>query len=126
MFDHVCCCGVSEILESPGNQTVPLGSNATVSCRTDGLLRWRVTQNSQVPPVEIFTDVQINILAEKGIYVLGDALGNNATLEYSSKVVITGTRGNNGTILHCRAGLNQLEFIINSNPATVLVFGKSI
>ena len=125
MYNHVCF-GISEILESPGDQTVPLGSNATVSCRTDGLLRWRVTLNLQVPPIDVSTDVQINLLADKEIYVLGDALGNDVTLEYSSKVVITGTRGNNGTVLHCRAGLNQLEFIINSNPATVLVFGKSI
>ena len=125
MFDHVCCCGVSEILESPGNQTVPLGSNATVSCRTDGLLRWSVTNSQLNVDIDVFTDSQIDFLAEEGIYVLGDVLGNNATLEYSSKVVITGTTTNNGTVLHCKVGQNEVVFI-SSNPATVLVFGRSI
>ena len=117
----VQCCGVypSEILESPvGIQTVPLGSNATFSCRTTGLLVWRVGS------AQILHPSQISNLAKQKIYITGDSVPDeNSGLEHSSTVIITGTRDNNVTMLWCLVTFDLLQYN-ESDPGILYTFGK--
>ena len=110
------------VIDPPSSQTLPLGENATFTCRTIGRVRWEIRNPTTgfVAAELPLRDDQLSVLAAMGIYAT-DTLINSSTTEYSSTLILT-TDERNETEVYCRATLN-LAIIDLGQPATVILFG---
>jgi len=108
----------SLVIHPPSGQTLPLGVNATFTCRTIGRVQWDITDTSVNQQLEVrlpLGDAGLNDFAALCIYAT-DTLINSSTTEYLSALTLT-TDGRNETEVSCRATLTP-EFI-DSQPATI-------
>ena len=114
------------VIDPPSSRTLPLGANATFTCRTIGLVRWQIiirnTNTSRLLAVELpLSGDEFSRLAAIGIYAT-DTLVNGRNEEYSSTLMLT-TDERNETEVFCRAFLN-FQLTAFDQPATVILFGE--
>ena len=112
-----------QVIEPPSSQTLPLGANATFTCRTIGTVRWEIDYtSSSLSTSEPVLEVEVPFAAQ-GIYATG-TLVNSSTTEYFSTLTLT-TDGRNETEVYCRARLSSRISAVGQ-PATVILFGECI
>ena len=114
------------VIDPPSSRTLPLGANATFTCRTIGQVRWEIlirnTNTSRLLAVELpLRGDEFSRLAAMGIYAT-DTLVNSPNSEYLSTLMLT-TNERNETEVSCRAFLN-FQLSARDQPATVILFGE--
>ena len=112
------------VIDPPSSQTLPLGANATFTCRTIGRVRWQIRNTSAGRSLAVelpLTGTELSAFAAMGIYAT-DTLVNGPNTEYVSTLILT-TDERNETEVYCRANLN---FVLTDlgQPATVTLFGE--
>ena len=112
------------VIDPPSSRTLPLGANATFTCRTIGRVRWEIrdTNTSRSLAVELpLSGDEFSRLAARGIYAT-DALVNSPNSEYLSTLILT-TVERNETEVYCRAFLN-FQLTALDQPAIIILFGE--
>ena len=105
--------GLGEILEAPVSAVVPLGSNATFSCRVVGNVFWAING------LQISNTDFANAFAVSDIHV-------PLSTPNHSEVAVTATTANNGTTVRCFVEEYAGALAILNSSATVLLkaYGK--
>ena len=114
-----------QVIDPPSSQTLPLGANATFTCRTIGRVQWEISDSSIDRVLSVTLPLmdanQLNDLAARGIYATA-TLVNSSTAEYLSTLMLT-TYERNKTEVYCRGRLS-VELTQLDQPATVILYGE--
>ena len=116
----------AEILESPGNQTLPVNSTAVFTCTAAGFLFWRFSH----PFDTTLQNIPIVLEATEILLCSRNKVCINGTIDESpdvtiSQLLITATRDNNGSKIQCSTA-NEPSTIPSesSDPVFLTVYGK--